>query len=247
MVLYRNTKTTKPRIEHQRTTLNICIDEPPERPKFMDRSARERRKFITKCEQLTRSSGEYKEFIKYLKSHFDMEHCEVLPALINGNGKHYSIEIHHEPFQLSWITDTVIHKRQDLDQSLSPFHIADEVMNLHYEGKIGLIPLSTTAHELVHSDRIMIPLQLVYQRYDQFWDEYEAWIPDYVKDIIRLKVERSQQCNLIQSDVLLDPVVTYVNVDGYEFPTVPDEWQNALARQRIIESGEEPEATESIA
>lgn len=239
MILYRTSKTPKSRVEHTRRTLNIQIEELPERPIFLDRSARERRKFITKVEQIVRSSDEYKSYIKYLREHFDMSHCEVFPKVINGNGKKYSIEIHHEPFQLSWITDTVVRKRQDLHESLNPLLIANEIMELHYNGKVGLIPLSATAHELVHSDRIAIPLQFIYQRYDLFADEYDIWISDYIKDIIRLKVELSMKCNKIQSDVLLDPTVTYIDVEGFAFPEVPDDWKDALARQRQIENGED--------
>ena len=142
--------------------------------------------------------------------------------------------------------DTVIRKRQDLDEPLDPFDIADEVMNLHYEGVIGLIPLCVTAHELVHSDRIAIPLQLIYHRYDLFAKEYDPWIPEYVKDIVKLKAELSIKCNHIQSDILQDPTVTYVEVEGYPYPEVPDTWKNALARQRMIESGDD-EASDTTA
>lgn len=238
MVLYRNNaSSTKSRVQRQNRTLSIDIEEPPVRPKFMDKTPRERRKFVAKVEKIVRSSDEYKDYIKYLKTHFDMSHCEVFPNVVNGNGKKYSIEIHHEPFQLSWIVDTVIYKRQDLMENLDPYDIADEVMNLHYRGIIGLIPLCVTAHELVHSDRIAIPLQLIYQRYDIFANEYDLWIPEYVKDIIKLKVDLSMKCNKIQSDILENPIVTYVEVEGYEYPQVPDEWKNALARQRQIETG----------
>ena len=239
MILYRNAQSKKPRIERPIKTLNVQIDEPPERPKFLDRTAKERRKFISTIEQMVRSSDEYKEYIKYLKTHFDMSHCEIFPKVISGNGKKYSIEIHHEPFYLAWIVDTVLRKRQDLQESLNPFMIADEVMDLHYKGWVGLIPLSTTAHELVHSDRITIPLQYIYQRYDLFANEYDIWISDYVKDIIKLKVDLSVKCNQFQSDVLLNPEITYINVDGFDYPSVPDEWQDALARQRKVETAED--------
>ena len=239
MVLYRTGAKISPKIERARQTLNISIDEPPERPKFLDRSARERRKYIATLEKLVRSSREYKEYVKYLKTHFDMTHCEVLPAVTTGNGKKYSIDIHHEPFQLSWITDTVLHKRQDLGESLDPFLTADEIMELHYRGLVGLIPLSKTVHELVHSDRIMIPLNYVYQDYHKFADEYDPWIPEYVVDLIRLKAELTMKSNMIQSDVIVDPVVTYLDVEGQLFPEVPAEWEHALARQRVIEGGTE--------
>ena len=240
MVLYRNNgSSSKPRVERARRTLNIQIEEKPERPRFLDRTARERRKFITKIEQIVRSSDEYKDYIKYLKEHFDMSHCEVFPGVVNGNGKKYSIEIHHEPFQLSWIVDTVLRKRQDLGESLSPYDVADEVMRLHYDGVVGLIPLCVTAHELVHSDRIAIPLQYIYQRYDTFAKEYDLWIPEYVQDIIKLKVELSLQCANIQSDILDNPIVTYIEVEGFDYPEVPENWKDALARKRSIETGED--------
>lgn len=239
MILYRNTKSVKPRVERQRQTLNINIEEKPERGKFLDRSPRERRKFVDKVEALVRGSAEYKEYIKYLKENFNMAHCEIFPAVMTGNGKKYSIEIHHEPFYLAWIVDTVIRKRQDLQESLNPFEIADEVMNLHFRGIVGLIPLSITAHELVHSDKIFIPLQFIYQQYHIFAEEYDMWIPEHVKDIINLKVDLSLKCNRIQSDILDNPVVTYVEVDGFDYPSVPDEWKNAMARQRVIYTGKD--------
>lgn len=247
MILYRNTQPKKSKIERPIRTLNIDIEEPPERPRFLDRSAKERRKFIATIEQMVRSSDEYKSYIKYLKDHFDMSHCEVFPGIISGNGKKYSIDIHHEPFYLAWIVDTVIRKRQDLQESLNPFMIADEVVDLHYKGWVGLIPLSKTAHELVHSDRIVIPLQYIYQRYDLFANEYDIWISDYVKDIIKLKVELSMKCNQIQSDVILDPEITYMNVEGFNYPEVPDDWKDALARQRSITEEMPSENTEESA
>lgn len=240
MILYRaGQKPTSPRIQRASQNLTINIEELPERPKFLNRTTRERRKFITKVEHMVRTSKEYKDYIKYLKVHFDMSHCEVLPNIVSGNGKKYSIDLHHEPFQLSWITDTVLTKHEDMGETLNPFYLADEITELHYREVVGLIPLSKTQHELVHSDRIMIPLNYVYQRYDVFADEYDLWIPDYVKDLIKLKVLRTMQSNQIQSDVLLNPTVTYIEVDGFNFPEVPPEWENALARQRKIEAGED--------
>lgn len=239
MILYRPGTKISPRIERARQVLNIGIDEPPERPKFLNRNARERRKFITRIEQLVRGSKEYKRYLKYIKENYDMEHCEIIPAVKNGNGKKYTIEIHHEPFQLSWITDTVLHKHEDLGDSLDPYIIADEIVDLHYQGIIGLIPLSKTMHELVTNNRIMIPLQYIYQNYHVFAEEYDMWIPDYVREFVQMKARLSLQSAQIQSDVILDPTVTYVEVEGYQLPEVPPEWEHALARMRKIESGEE--------
>lgn len=242
MMLYRPGTKISPRVERARQTLTVSIDELPERPQFRNRTSRERRKFITKIEKLVRTSKEYRRYVKYLKENFDMDHCEIFTNVRTGNGKKYSIELHHEPFQLSWITDIVLTKHEDLGESLDPYLIADEITDLHYRGVVGLIPLSKTAHELVTNDRIMIPLQYIYQQYHIFAEEYDMWIPDYVKDLIQLKARLSMQAASVQSDVILDPTVTYIDVEGFQFPEVPDSWKDALARQRFIESGEEGEA-----
>ena len=239
MVLYKNTSKVRPRVDRKRHVLQMAIEEKPERVKFLDRTTKERRKYIETCEKMIRSSSEYKDYIKYLKTHFDMSKCTIFQNISNSNGKKYSIEIHHEPFTLFQITDTVLQKKQDLGDSINHFMIADEVMDLHYRGVIGLIPLCKTTHELVTSDRIFIPLQSVYQRYDLFYDQYEPFMKDYVKDLIQLKVETSQKCDMIQSDVL-DIDITYIDIDNFIFPEVPKEWDNALTIKNQYEEIKDP-------
>lgn len=236
MVLYKNTNTVRQRADRQRHVLQLNIEEMPERPKFLDRTAKERRKFVETCEKTIRSSKEYRDYIKYLKEHFDMDACTIYDGVRRGNGKKYTIEIHHEPFTLFQITDTVLQKKQDCVETINPFTIADEVMDLHYKGWVGLMPLSKTAHELVTNDKIFIPLQYVYQRYDLFFDEYERFMRDYVKELIQIKVNMSMQCDMIQSDVL-DPDVTYVDIEGYQFPEIPGQWEDAIKKRMEFERG----------
>jgi hypothetical protein len=204
-------------------TINIAIEEKPEREKYMLQSDKERLKFTLQCEKVIRSSTEYKAYISFLKSHMDMDKCTVLRNCVNGNGKHYSIEIHHTPFMLSEIVDTVVRKREALSEKIAPLNIADEVMELHYDEKIGLIPLSKTMHELVGNGKVFIPLQYVYQKYNEFYAEYEDYMDKKVKDRIELQVKLSMACSKIQSDVLT-PEFVYVNIDGFDFPEVPKEW-----------------------
>ena len=111
---------------------------------------------------------EYKEYIRFLKRNTDFRRCTILKGLNTNNGKRYSIELHHEPFTLFDIVETVLNKREMLGEKIEPLSIADEVMALHYDGKVGLIHLSTTMHQLVHDDKIFIPLQYIYQSYNEF-------------------------------------------------------------------------------
>ena len=62
---------------------------------------------------------------------------------------------------------------------------ADEVMECHYLNRVGLIPLSKTIHEMVHkSDKIFIPLHLVYGRYKEFFDVYGEYMSDQLFEFI---------------------------------------------------------------
>lgn len=95
--LYKNTSKVRPRVDRKRHVLQMAIEEKPERVKFLDRTTKERRKYIETCEKMIRSSSEYKDYIKYLKTHFDMSKCTIFQNISNSNGKKYSIEIHHDP------------------------------------------------------------------------------------------------------------------------------------------------------
>ena len=41
-----------------------------------------------------------------------------------------------------------------------------------------MIPLSITCHQLVHDDRLQVPLWCVYGRFVEFTKQYYEWIPD---------------------------------------------------------------------
>ena len=101
--------------------------------------------FINDCEQMIRTSMEYKQYIEYLKEYRDMTKCKIFTN-IEGKRKGRNkirIEIHHEPFTLYDIVNTVVNKHIACEWDLNYFSIASEVMDLHYRNLVGLIPLSS--------------------------------------------------------------------------------------------------------
>ena len=57
---------------------------------------------------------------------------------------------------------------------LNTLLIADEVLEIHYANKVGLIPVSKTAHEIIHnSSKLLVPLNMCYGSYSDFLDEYD--------------------------------------------------------------------------
>lgn len=228
MILYKNS-ITNGKIERPSRTVKVAIDENFTRPVPAYNKPREKTKHIKACETAIRSSMEYKNLVKFLKKTVDMGRCAIMKNVKLGDGKRYRIELHHEPFTLFDIVQVVIDKRLALGESIEKLSVADEVMELHYAGVIGLIPLSFTMHELVHNGRVFIPTQMTYMDYTKFYEDYEPYIDEnpQLKDRINAKAELSMKTSTFVSDVL-DVEFTYLDIDGYEFPEIPDDWKDAL-------------------
>ena len=216
-------------------TINISIDEKPQRVVHLITNNRSRDKFIKQIEKLIRSSDEYKEYIKFLKTKMHMNRCYVNPTIVSANGKKYSIELHHEPFTLYDLVDIEIMRREKEEIPLDKFSIAEAVMTLHYDGLVGLIPLSKTQHQLVHSSKVFIPLQHIYQDFYKYYEVYADVLESeecaHIKQKIDTKIALSLRCENVQSDVN-EPEFVYLDIDGFNIPQVPDEWKNIVMQSR---------------
>lgn len=231
ILMSKNIKPSDVPVRKKRT-LDLMVEEKPVRPVYILKSQRARDKLIKTCEKFIRSSMEYKDYMDFLKSHLNFNRCAVLSNVINGNGKKYSIEIHHTPFTLYDLVDIEITRRELMSEPIEVLQIAESIMEIHYDGLVGLIPLSKTQHELVHSFKCFIPLQHIYQDYQRYYELYEDYIEqaEHIKKKIDTIVQMSLQCDKIQSESV--PTFTYLNVDGFDFPEVPEEWRETLAVTR---------------
>ena len=108
----------------------------------------EKIKYIKKVEAVVRRSQEDSDLIKYIRTDLEINRCTVLSALSAGK---VSVELHHAPFTLFDIVETILNNRINKGLVFTTLNLAEEVLILHYEGLVGLTPLSATIHELVHS------------------------------------------------------------------------------------------------
>ena len=201
MILYRQSSTEGKKIRPGRN-MQVRIDELPQRSEPKYNTPRDREKYIKTIEQIVRRSEPYKEYVKFLRENLDMNRCLILKNIQNVSGKRYRIEIHHEPFTLFDIIETVINRRLQFNEPIRTLQVSDEVMSLHYDGKVGLVPLTVTMHELVHNGRIFIPLQFVYQDYADFFKEYEPYFNQNTVDKLEAKVNLSMHTDSVVSDAL---------------------------------------------
>ena len=218
--LIKNLKLTKPKSMEYFVNIN---------------KSKDRDKFVKRIERIVRGSMEYKDYIKFLKEHIGLDSCIFFQKVTNGNKnkqKRISIEIHHEPFTLYDLVDIEIMRREAEHLPIEMLPIAESVMCLHYDGLVGLIPLSKTQHELIHSSKCFIPLQHIYQDYDKYYEKFEEYIEEaeHIKKKLDVKIQLSLECSKIQSDS--EPEYVYLNVDGFNFPEVPEEWKEAISKSR---------------
>ena len=124
-------------------------------------TAEESVRFIKKIEALIRGSVEYKGFISYLRNDLCLDRCSFLSKLDMGTDE-ITLEMHHAPINLFQIVDIVINHRLNRSQPVTSMSVADEVMRMHYENKVGIVPLSRSAHKLVHAGVLNIHPAMVH-------------------------------------------------------------------------------------
>jgi len=139
-------------------------------------------KFIKSSESLIRKSEEYKHYLGFLKNSLNITNCAVLGNITEEDA---SLEFHHYPFTLFDICEIVLEKYIAEKILLTTFSIAETVLRLHFENKVGLVPLSVTAHELVHAGNLFINLKQVFGNVPEFIKDYK----DYIDESKLRKVE----------------------------------------------------------
>jgi len=158
------------------------------------------KRYIKSIESIVRSSIEYKGYIKYLKEEQDLTSCKFLSNIDGKDIKGVSIEFHHYPFNLYEITDTILKKQTDFyAHPTNTFELANEVMRIHYENMVGLVPLTKTVHELAHSGEVFINLNMVYGNVKKFIEDYNEYISQELFSALDVLTDLSEK-NALQSN-----------------------------------------------
>jgi hypothetical protein len=137
-------------------------------------------KFIKKVERHVRSNPDYKQYLEWLRDEQGLDKCAYFH---NVNSFKAEIQLHHVLSNLYTICVTVCNRLLSTNKKVSSFILADEVIKLHLEDKIALVPLSTTVHELVHAKKVRIPKSQIYGNYQAYYEQHVAFMDDYEKEI----------------------------------------------------------------
>ena len=214
-----------PKVEHFSNgsdIVHVHYDKPILIPRIPTITNDKQRDKLTKTiEKYIRQSMEYGDLIKYLRENIDMNSCEFFHN-VNGAKRKGLIEIHHEPFDLYTLTSIIMQKHEKEYGFIDELVVAQEVMRLHYVGLVGLIPLSVTAHELVHAGKLVVPLNCVYGRFVQFVKDYFEYIDPVYLAMLNEKIELTK--NLSREDMsILNVRYIYTEIDGFKLPELIEE------------------------
>lgn len=177
-------------------------------------------KVIGYIEKEVRGSFEYRKYINYMKTELDLTKCALLPGIDCSEGA-ASLEFHHYPMNLYEITETIGNQMLETlaeDEKLSCFDIAERVMEEHYRGNIGLIPLTKTLHDMAHNKSIIIPISKVNGDYKKFMKKYSSNISEDIKDRIKdAELNSESDESKLFNETKLEKNITTFNITYYNF------------------------------
>ena len=179
--------------------------------------------FLKRAVKHARSSPEYSRYRKYLAENFEMDRCSLFRNL-NAEALSGDVEIHHHPITIYDICDIVFCRMTATAQPgdhITALTVANRVMELHWKGQVGLVPLTSTVHELVHNEQIVIHPAMIYGDWVQFLKDHAAWISEDIKQ--RLFAEGNMWERVIADGydlTLLDVQPICWKRDGIQFEQV---------------------------
>ena len=192
------------------------------------------KKYIQNLEKDVRSSYEYKALIKYLREYMDMNQCAFYKNVNNIDTTRIKIEIHHEPLSLYDICVIVYNKRVAFHEPLDEEYVAKEVMYLHYNLLVGLIPLAETVHQLVHAQYLFVPTTAVLGKYKEFVDRYHDYmLPEQIEALEHIE-EATRVYDDSDAKTLLSRQYIYIDTSGsYDLPKLED--VASMVKERITQ------------
>jgi len=188
---------------------------------YIEHDQKAKVKFIKYVEGTARKSLELKLYLDFLRENTDMQACKILNGVDSESAR---IELHHYPFTLFDIARIIVDKAIANKSDVSSFKIIEEIVEVHYKGLVGLVPLSETVHELVHAGKLTVSLASVTGNWQEFVRQYAEYLQpediDKLKFLIHasstqsLENENRRKLKVIKRVISYEPPKEKVENDG---------------------------------
>jgi hypothetical protein len=146
--------------------------------------------FIKQCVSLVRKCSEYSRYRKFLLDNLNMDKCSILSNLTNEESSAAGLELHHAPLTLYDIVELILGQMEYNEERITTFAIANKVMVYHWRGLIGLVPLTETIHEAVHSGQIIVDPRSIFGNWQQLIDENRNGLTEHFVEKLKAIVNQ---------------------------------------------------------
>lgn len=130
------------------------------------------KKFVKNCELLVRRSNEYSSWRNYIIEILGLNTCHITDEHISE----VTVEVHHHIPSLFSIVAAVVNRKINNHESFCSFDVARDVIQLHFENRIGYTILIKSIHEKFHNGHLEIPISLIHGNYNYFVQHYGAYL-----------------------------------------------------------------------
>lgn len=134
------------------------------------------KKLIKSSEALIRSSTEYKMWISNLRNGCNINKCSFFCNLNTDND--CELEFHHTPLTLYDIVDIVLSHLLANNIPVTTTILADLVLDEHLRGNIGMMPVTVTAHKLIHANMLMENYKMIHGNWLSFMKKYKDGVAE---------------------------------------------------------------------
>ncbi|MCK5018598.1 MAG: hypothetical protein KAS32_16175 [Candidatus Peribacteraceae bacterium] len=146
---------------------------------------KELKKFVKACEGIVRRSPEYRIWTEYVREILGYVSC----ALTKEQHAQTTCDIHHHPISLYTITKAIITQKIANSISFCSADIATEVLELHYELRVGFVSLISSLHEKFHKGYLQLPIELVHGDYNNFIHRFGPYLGEDELEVISSRTE----------------------------------------------------------
>ena len=184
------------------------------------------RSFLKNAESRFRRSPEYKTYKGYLMS-LGMDHCQIM-----GNieaSETVDIELHHNILNLFDICILICEAVLNTVGYISTFDLIQLLIKEHYENRIPIVMLSTTAHQMYTNggQESYIPPEYVYGRWWELISKYKWGLTYQISEKIITYINRYQtklpnSINLMPQEQILN--YSYYNEQGFTAEQIEKMW-----------------------
>ena len=139
---------------------------------------KQKEKFIKTVERIIRTSSEYSQYIRYLKTTAMLTQCSVLNKLPEEVTKALTIEMHHCPLTLYDLVDIILTRQLKIGEDFTRISIANDVMVAHYMNQVGIVPMTKTMHHMIHENVNLVNKNDIFGNYEAFAETYSTFLTE---------------------------------------------------------------------